>query len=203
MESKKSVKHNIAVFDFDGTITKKDTLIHFTQYCFGWEKLFRGLIVLSPILIFNKLKLVSSHNAKNRFLKYFFSGIRYDLFLYLCKNYALEIDKIVKPEAFKKLEWHKKNGHKVVIVSASAENWISPWAIKNGVDEVIATKIEIINNKITGRLLTPNCNRKEKVTRFLNKFHDREKYLLYVYGDSNGDKPLLSIADFPYFKKFS
>jgi phosphoserine phosphatase len=67
---------------------------------------------------------------------------------------------------------------------------------------VIATEPEIKNGVLTGRFSTPNCYGQEKKRRFLEKYPDRDRYILYVYGDSNGDKELLEMADKPFFRCF-
>jgi HAD superfamily hydrolase (TIGR01490 family) len=140
--------------------------------------------------------------VKEKFLSYFFKGLAEDQFNNFCHNYALErIGKITKREVFQKVEWHKQQGHKLIIISASLENWIKPWAQNNFFEEVIATKIEAKNGLITGKLATNNCERQEKVRRFLEKYPERKKYFLYVYSDSETDKPLLSLADKRIFVK--
>ena len=122
----------------------------------------------------------------------------------LCKNYALEvIDEIVKNNAMERINWHKKKGHELVIVTASIHNWIQPWADKNGFKDVISTGAEERSGILTGRFQPRNCYGKEKLRRFLEKYPNRKEYYLFVYGDSRGDKEILQIADEPFFRKFS
>jgi hypothetical protein len=66
----------LALFDFDGTITNKDSLLHFTAYAKGKTSLNMGLIILSPLIILNKIGIVSSQLVKNKFLTYFFWRFR-------------------------------------------------------------------------------------------------------------------------------
>ena len=56
----------VAAFDFDGTLTTKDTLLDFLTFCFGFKKLFIGFLLLSPALLLYKLKLTSNEKAKER-----------------------------------------------------------------------------------------------------------------------------------------
>ena len=42
---------NLALFDFDGTITNRDSFIDFIKFAKGNLKFFQGFMILSPILI--------------------------------------------------------------------------------------------------------------------------------------------------------
>jgi phosphatidylglycerophosphatase C len=193
----------IAVFDFDGTITAKDSLIHLIIFHFGFVRLALVIATLSPLILLYKLGLLPNHVPKERLFSHFFRGLGEAEFNALCRNYSLnEIDTIVKKDAMNKIAWHKGEGHALVIVTASIHNWIAPWAEKNGFNSVIATGAEIRNGILTGRFQPANCYGNEKATRFLERYPDRKEYQLYVYGDSRGDKELLEMADEPFFKKF-
>jgi HAD superfamily phosphoserine phosphatase-like hydrolase len=100
-----------------------------------------------------------------------------------------------------KIAWHKEQGNKVVIVSASMECWLKPWCDKHNL-ELIATKIEIKEDVLTGKFLTKNCHGIEKVNR-INKIYVLSEYdYIYAYGDSSGDRELLSLANEKFYKPF-
>ncbi len=196
-------KYTIAVFDFDGTITTKDSFIDFIIFAFGYKKFIKGIFRLLPNLFLYSLGVISSHIAKEKVFSYFFKGFTELEFNKLCDNYSLnQSNRIIRREALEKIKLHKEQGHKLVIVSASIKNWIQPWAEKNMFDEAIATEIEIKNNILTGKFKTKNCVKAEKARRFLEKYGDPEKYFLYVYGDSNNDEELLSLANIKFFREF-
>ncbi|MCL1942581.1 MAG: HAD-IB family hydrolase [Candidatus Azobacteroides sp.] len=192
----------IAAFDFDGTLTRKDTLFDFLVFSFGKRKVISGLSRLSLLLLMYKAGFVNNGIAKQKLFSFFFRDMKAEKFEDLCKKYARRISGILKNEAIIKMHEHREAGHKVVIVSASVENWISPWAETESVDCVLGTQIEIVNDRLTGRFKSENCYGSRKVTEFLSKFPERTDYQLYAYGDSKGDKELLSIADFAFFKRF-
>lgn len=193
----------IAVFDFDGTITTKDTLFDFISFCFGRFRLLFGIFALSPILVAFKLNTISNEVAKQEMLYHFFAQKGYDFFTEQCNLYKERINKIVQKKALDKIKWHQEKGHQVVIISASIEDWIKPWAKELGIEQVYGTRLEVDEeNRITGRLASRNCHGEEKVNRLLEAYPNREEYTLYVYGDSNGDKELLKMADFPFYKTF-
>jgi len=198
-----SPEHTIAVFDFDGTLTRKDSFKNFLIYTFGFTSFFKGIAInIFPLTLYI-LRIISNHKAKEILFSHFFSGWKEEDFQSICTKYALlNIDSIINNEALQKACWHKSEHHVLVIVSASLTNWISPWAKTNGFIDIIATEPEIKNGLLTGKFKTHNCYGKEKLLRFLERYPARNKYFLYVYGDSVGDKQLLNIADKPFFRSF-
>lgn len=198
MEDKKV----LAIFDFDGTITAKDTLFDFIKFYVGKQRLYMGILILSPILISFKLGIINNEKAKQILFSYFFKGKRASNFDAICQQYAEYLPKILNQEAFGKIEWHQQQGHLVIIDSASIENWIAPWAKAMAINDVIGTKMEVMDGIITGQFDGKNCHGIEKVNRLVKRYPDYRSYTIYAYGDSNGDKELLSIADYPFYRKF-
>lgn len=72
--------------------------------------------------------------------------------------------------------------------------------------EVIGTKIEVTDGRLTGRFLTPNCYGAEKVRRLQEACPrlatERGNYNVVAYGDSRGDREMLEFADEAYYKPF-
>jgi phosphatidylglycerophosphatase C len=194
---------NIAFFDFDGTISKDDSLFKFIRFAVGDIKFIIGLIILSPVLTLYKVKLIPNYKAKQKMLSWYFKSYSKNEFKNAANEYSLnQIDSILRPKANVKLAWHKEQSHKIVIVSASIDCWLRPWCEKNGY-ELIATQLEIIEDVITGNFLTKNCYGQEKVNRIKEKYNLKDYELIYAYGDSKGDKEMLSIADKKYYKYFN
>ncbi len=193
---------NLALFDFDGTITKKDTLIEFIRFYVGEYKFIKGLFLLSPILIAFKLKLIPNYKAKEIMIKYFFKGENKKKFLYKTKEFSLKkIDLLLRKSAIQKLKWHKERGDTIVIVSASIECWLEPWCNKNNFN-LIGTKLEFDNDIITGSFLTKNCYGIEKVKRIKQLYSIDKFNYIYAYGDSKGDIDMLKLAHYSYYKYF-
>jgi len=195
-------KQILAVFDFDGTITTRDTMFDFISFYHNKWKLILGLCVLSPILVLYKLGFISNTSAKQKLLSFFFKGEKVDSFEKKSQEYISKIELIVRSKAIEAIKWHQEQGHTVLIDSASIDRWIQPWANKIGIDTVIATKLEIKDGIFTGNLASKNCYGKEKVSRLLELFPSESIYLMYAYGDSRGDKELLKIADHSFYKEF-
>ncbi len=193
---------DIVFFDFDGTITTDDSLIKFIRFVVGDIKFAIGMVVLSPMLTAYKLKLIPNYKAKQYMLSYFFKVMTEEKFMQVANEYSLKhIDTILRPKAMEKIAWHKEQGHKVVIVSASIECWLKPWCDKHGLD-LIATKLEIKDGTVTGKFLTKNCYGIEKANRVHKQYNLSEYDHIYAYGDSRGDRELLELADESFYKPF-
>jgi phosphatidylglycerophosphatase C len=192
----------LALFDFDGTITKNDSLLKFIRFAVGDIKFIYGLVILSPTLIAFKLKLMPNYEAKEKMLSWFFKEFTKNNFVQIANEYSLNhIDKILRPKAIERLNWHKNEGHNVVVVSASLESWLKPWCDRNNLD-LIATQILIENNKVTGKLASNNCHGQEKVNRIKDKYDISSFDYIYAYGDSSGDKEMLELANEKAYKPF-
>jgi len=193
----------LALFDFDGTITTKDSLIQFIKYAVGPRKFYFGMAKLLWTLIQYKLGFLPNYLAKERLISLFFAGWEYKDFQKIGDKYSThQIDKITKVEAMERIAWHKSEGHKVVVVSASMENWLKAWCDRNGLD-LIGTKLEIVSDKLTGKFSTKNCYGIEKVNRLKETFELDQFDYIYAYGDSTGDKELLEVADQKFFRSFT
>ena len=65
----------IAAFDFDGTITRKDTLIEFLRFAGGSARLYVVFALYSPLLVLMKLKLYSNQKAKEKIFAHYFKSM--------------------------------------------------------------------------------------------------------------------------------
>ncbi|MEI6047767.1 MAG: HAD-IB family hydrolase [Bacteroidota bacterium] len=192
----------IAFFDFDGTITTKDSLADFIQYAVGKAAYYMGLLLKSPVLAAYKLKFIPNHIAKEKLFSYFFKGWEVNEFQKIADKYSVEqIDKITRPKAMERIRWHKQQDHTVVIVTASMDCWLKEWCVKHNLD-LIATRFEVRDGKITGKFATKNCYSAEKVKRIRDSYCLGDYSRIYAYGDSRGDKEMLTLADEKFYRFF-
>ncbi len=186
----------IVAFDFDGTLTHKDSFVEFIKFTKGNFKFYIMFPIIGVLWVLSQLKIIKTHKAKEFIFKHFYKGTSLQTFDEYCYKFANHIDKFLKDNAKPTLQKQLLNNDEALIVSASIENWIIPWAKNNGVNTVIATKIEVDKKGIlTGKFSTPNCNGIEKVKRVLKKYPNLKYSFFTVYGNSSGDKPLMYIAN--------
>ncbi len=187
---------SIAVFDFDGTLTTRDTLFQFIRFVKGTPAFCWGLFCCSPFLLALALHLYPNGKAKQRFFAHFFKGMDYERFCEYGVAFAPCVNSMLRATTVQQLREHLLAGHGVYVVTASIEEWVRPWCQSLGVTGVVGTKVEVADGILTGRFCTPNCYGKEKVRRFLEIAPPRSSFVLTAYGDSRGDEPLLQLADF-------
>jgi HAD superfamily hydrolase (TIGR01490 family) len=193
----------VAAFDFDGTLTRRDTLLPFLLFTLGASAVARHAITLSPTLAGYALGLIDNGVAKERVLVRCLSGMHMDELLQEGERFASYVlPGLLSHGAMQRFEWHKKQGHRCVVISASMELYVRPWATSAGFDDVIATRLEIQEDgRITGKLSGANCFGVEKVRRLESLLGERDGYTLYAYGDSRGDKELMSLANYAYYRE--
>lgn len=192
---------HLALFDFDGTITTRDTMFAFVWHARGRLRGVLGLVWLSPILVAYRVGLVANDRAKVALLRWFFGGESRATMEAWGRTFADVIDGDVRPGARERLAWHREQGHDVVVVSASLDVWLAPWAERNGL-RLLCTTGRFAEDAFTGELAGPNCNGAEKETR-IRAALDLDTYeSVFGYGDSEGDAEMLGLADEMWFKPF-
>ena len=192
----------IAFFDFDGTITFKDTLLEIIKYRHGIAGLYAGMLKISPWLVAMKLKLISNQTAKEKLLTHFFKNTSLADFQKDCDAFInATFSSLIRPAALEQIKKYNASGVQVVIVSASPQNWIMGWCKANNL-HCIATILETKNNIITGKIQGLNCYGEEKVRRIKAAYNLSDYDEISCYGDTSGDKPMLALGTKAYYKPF-
>lgn len=192
----------LVLYDFDGTITSKDTLFEFCRFVAGNALFVTKVLFLLPVLLAQRLRIVSAQKAKEIFLTFFLKGLKQSEFENTCQLFADKVlPGLIRPQALRTIQDYKSIQSRIVIVSASPQNWILPWASKVGV-EVIATRLVIEAGSITGKIQGRNCNGEEKVI-CIRELIDLASYQeIIAYGDTKGDLPMLALANQKFFRPF-
>lgn len=192
----------VTAFDFDKTLTHSDSFFRFLRYTHGNLGVFLRFLRVAPQGIAFKLGRCSRTHVKESAVERFYGGWELQRFLEIAEQFSLEeLPKILDPQAIERYRWHKDQGHRCILVSASFEFYLRPWAQSVGFDDVLATRLEVQDGKLTGRFIGENCWGPEKVCRLKGLLGEEKGYELYAYGDSRGDQELLAYADYPYFRE--
>ena len=190
------MKRTIAAFDFDGTLTTRDSFPAFIRYATGTPRFLAGFLLYTPLLVMMKLGLYSGSKAKEQVFSHFFKGWDYKRFQALGQAFAAQVETMRNETVIGLMREHIEGDDTVYVISASIREWVEPWCMQQGVNAVLTTEVEVnADGKLTGRFKTRNCNGDEKVKRLLQVEPDRDSYCLVAYGNSSGDKPLLSFSD--------
>lgn len=189
----------IYAFDFDGTLTTRDTFVEFIRFVRGNKEALLGFLRFSPLLLLMKAGIYPNGKCKRQLFTHFFKDMPVETFSDYCQRFARERASLLRQKGVDTLREALAAGHQAVIITASPCEWVQLFFPDV---EVIGTRIEILDGKVTGRFASRNCYGKEKVRRLLDRFPERDTYELIVYGDSRGDHQLLDIADEGYYKPF-
>ena len=194
----------VVAFDFDGTCIDNDSLLWVLREVFGLKAFWWGVLVCLPWLVLHKLHLLDGGRAKERLIGHFVRGMDHDEFRRRCADAALTGRwQHTRPEAKRALMEAVQAGSQVLVVTASAPDWVEPWIACREV-QVIGTELEEdAEGRLTGRFATPNCKGAEKWRRLREAVPDVEQRHLTAYGDSRGDRELLDHAQKPYYRSFT
>lgn len=187
----------VAAFDFDGTISRRDTLLPFLQRLCGANRLYRALAAQGAAFGRMALGRADRDAVKDAFLFRLLAGRVEDEVAEAGRTYAafLAGEDRLRPESLAQVDEHRRRGHEVVLVSASPEVYLGPLGQRLGLDGVLATGLEVgPDGRLSGRMDGGNCRGPEKVARLEGWLGGAEPFL-YAYGDSAGDRELLARAD--------
>jgi phosphatidylglycerophosphatase C len=179
----------VAAFDFDGTLTRRDTLVPFLARLVGWPRVATALATCAPSLAKDR------DASKERLLSKLLAGIPVDEITSAGRRYGGElVDRKLRPEMRERVEWHRSQGHDVVIVSASLDVYLAEVARRLGANALCTTLEVDAIGVATGRIVGRNCRGPEKASRLRDYLGDAD-VTLWAYGDSSGDREMLAMAD--------
>lgn len=193
----------VAAFDFDETLTKRDTVVPFLR---RFTSTRRFAVSLLPHTL--RLLPIASRRDRDRLralaTDIVFAGRRIDDVDAEAASWGVAItESHLRADTVARLQWHLEQGHRVVIVTASYEQYVRVVADVLGDVDVVGTRLEIVDGVCTGRLAGSNCRGAEKVRRLEEWIAAsglvRSELTLYAYGDSTGDRELLAAADHPHW----
>src|SRR5690554_5387243 len=191
---------DIALFDFDGTITHQDTFTQFVKTAIPKRRQKWGRILLAPSIVGYRLGFVSPSNMRQKIIKVGFRGVPTRLIAALGRTHAQNyIPTVLRPEALERIQWHKARGDRVVVVSASLAIYLQPWCDLMDI-ELIAPELEDNAGRLTGRYLSDDCSGPMKAERVKAHVNISDYDTVYAYGDTAEDNELLALAHRQFFR---
>jgi HAD superfamily hydrolase (TIGR01490 family) len=195
----------VAAFDFDGSLTDGGSVLAFLVAARGMAPVAaavaRGLPALARAAVVGG---ASADRAKEELFTRVLGGLRAaDVNRTAASFAARHLRRHLRPDVRARLNWHRQQGHRVVIVSASPECYIGPAAELLGADGWLATRLAVDGSGLlTGRYQGRNCRGAEKYARTMSWIranglsgNGAPQPVLYAYGNSRGDLRLMSAAD--------
>lgn len=187
-------ERHLALFDFDGTITKKDSFRLFLQGARPYGFFITAIFHCLPVVRYT-IGRYPNQRLKELFLRSLFQGMAISDFHAICHRFCEEkLPAIIRHGFWERYELYQKRGTRMVVVTATPRVIIEPWCKKHRLD-LLGSELEKTRDlKLTGALLGENCMGEEKVRQIRNHY-DLDRYgRIYAYGDSPGDLPMLGLA---------
>jgi len=197
-------KTPLVAFDFDGTLSFRDSFMAFLAWRAGPARWAAGLATLAPATL---LYLVDHDRgrlkaaAARRFLR----GLSRTELEAACDDFANSSlgQRLIRPDAEHCWEIWKAQGAELVIVTATPEEVVAPFARRLGADRLIGTRLAFDpQGGVTGAFSSANCRGPEKVAR-LKAVYGEDVRLAAAYGDTAGDREMLQLADEPGYRVFT
>ena len=193
----------IVAFDFDGTLTTHDSFTAFLRWKAEPFPYWLGLAALLPHILaygVNRDRGRLKAAAAARFL----GGLPSERLTADAESFAMErAQAMLRPDAVQAWRNWRAQGALMVIVTASPEPIVRPFARALGADLLIGTRLEVDEaGRVTGRFAGPNCRGPEKVVRLKQAFGE-DVTLAAAYGDTSGDREMLRIADVKGYRMFT
>jgi phosphatidylglycerophosphatase C len=181
----------VAAFDFDGTLTRRDTMLPFLARLVGPARLSAALASAAP-------HFANRDAAKARLLERLLTGRDHVELLAHGKEYGERLAaEAVTTHMRERLAWHQAANHEIVIVSASLDVYVDAAARSLEVEHVLCTTLAVGDDgQCTGKLQGGNCRGLEKAARLRAHLGDNDVDL-WAYGNSGGDRAMLALAQHP------
>jgi len=192
----------VAAFDFDGTLSQRDTLVPFLMRAAGKAKFASVTAQLGIAGARGAVNLRNRDHVKAELIKLLLAGRSAAELDDLGAVYAHElIASRLRPYVEERLRRHVAEGFETAFVSASMVQYLTPIAEHFGVGTVIAVEAEVDNGRLTGEMVAPNVRAEQKVVRLRAHLDETgpQEYELWSYGNSSGDHALLDAADHAYW----
>lgn len=189
----------LALFDFDGTLTQCETFPRFVRSLVPAARLRRERWKLAPLVAGYRLGLVSGTRVRAAVVARALTGMAVAQFEAAARDWARhELPALLRPEALARLRTHRDRGDTVRVVSGNFEALLAPWAATEGV-LALGSRLEASDGRLTGRYAGPQCVLDEKVARVRAELELSRFDRIHAYGDTPEDRPMLLLADVAHY----
>jgi len=191
---------NLALFDFDGTITTREMFRPFIEFAVSPRRRTFGGALLAPMVAGYKLGWVSPNRMRRSAVRFGFRGVPEAHASAQGELFAREVlPGVLRPQALERIQWHKEQGDRVVVVSGALDVYMSHWCRTHEL-ELVCSRLESRDGRLTGRYRGEQCVNAEKARRVRDAYDLAAYPVIYAYGDTPEDRDLLGMAHRRYFQ---
>ncbi len=185
---------NLALFDFDGTITDRDMFLPFMAHAVPPLRLALGKTLLAPLGLGYKAGLWSGRWPRSAAVRWAFSGVAETALRTAGEDFARTVlPTVLRPAAMQRIGWHKARGDRVVVVSGNFELLLAPWCRQHAL-ELIGSRLAVRGGRLSGHYLGAQCVGEEKARRVRASLDLDAFTRIHAYGDTAEDHALLALA---------
>ncbi|WP_049620814.1 HAD family hydrolase [Frateuria defendens] len=191
---------NLALFDFDGTITTRAMFADFLHAAVPPRRRLPARIVLAPLVAGYKLGLVPGNLIRASAVRVGLAGLPEAVAVEHGRRFASAVlPGVLREIALERIAWHRAQGDRVMVVSGALDVYLSPWCRQHGL-ELICSELEVEGGVLTGRYRGAQCVGPEKARRVAEACDLSAYPEVYAYGDTREDFDLLRLAHHRYFR---
>lgn len=191
---------DLALFDFDGTITERETMPDFMRVAVRPGRLIVGKLIFIPLVLGYKLGVISGSIVRAAICRFGFWGIPAAELEQHGLTFAEQfLPSVLRPQAMERIAWHKARGDRIVVVSGGLDLYLAHWAKMHDL-EVLCSSLEQKEGRFTGHYRGAQCVRAEKVRRVQESLSAGSYQKVFAYGDTPEDHELLAMADEAYYQ---
>lgn len=194
MSSRDPAPHGLALFDFDGTITTRETFPDFMRFAVAPARLALGWALLAPVVLGYRRGWVGGNFTRACIVQAGLRGV--DAARLKARGEAFAHDVLpglLRPEAMARIDWHRARGDRIVVVSGGLDTYLSPWCRRHGL-ELQCSVLAERGGRMTGGYVGEQCVGEEKVRR-VRALCDPAAYpAIHAYGDTHEDHAMLAMA---------
>ena len=185
---------DLALFDFDGTLTTRETFPDFMRYAIARPRLLVGGVLLAPVVFGYRRGWVAGNPTRASIVQVGFRGVDAERLRAQGAAFARDVlPGVLRPEAMARLAWHRQRGDRVVVVSGGLDVYLAPWCRAQGLDW-ICSSLEARDGVLTGRYAGAQCVADEKARRVRERYDLAGYRAVHAYGDTHEDHALLALA---------
>jgi len=191
---------NLALFDFDGTITTQDAYGIFVGLVMPRWRLCLALTFTWPLIIAYRAGWLSGITGRRLVARIGFYHARCAVVEAVAQRFAeVNIPALIRPEMWEKLSAHLAQGDQVAVVSGSFDLYLQPWCKKHGL-QLFCSSLERSGGRFTGNYAGFQCVGAEKARRVRAHFDLDQFAEIYAYGDTPDDRELLAMAHRKFYR---
>lgn len=187
-------RRTLALFDFDGTITTRETLPDFVRYAISRRRRWCGIVLFALPALAYRMGLMPVSVLRSGLIRYAFTGMSRSAVEHAGRRFARDVlPALVRPDMQARIDAHRADGDRVVVVSGGFDVYLRPWCEAQGI-ELVCSALDARGDRLNGRYAGPQCVAEEKARQVRARYDLAEFAEIHAHGDTHEDHALLALA---------